>query len=317
MTEEVQALAEVDSAPEQVVTAEPVAEEVVSTPEDKPVEAPKTFTQEELDAAIGKRLAREQRKWEREQAAKFAETQAKQAPKEVPPADQFESPEAYVKMTAAEYLKFFAGFYAVENIPHRIEELASTFELESLSKRVGKMSQGNRRKVQLMRSLLHRPQLVLWDEPTEHLDPRAQRIALACLRESVSMGATALITSHRLEQMQEFADDFSFLRQGSIVHSLSRETLESSVDEVEIEGVGPLDDSIKTVLTQRFSSLELLSARNLTTGEWGIRLRSANLATSIPDVVQTLVQGGARILRVEPQGHSLETLYQHHVEISP
>ena len=228
-----------------------------------------------------------------------------------------ESPEAYVKMTAAEYLKFFAGFYAVENIPHRIEELASTFELESLSKRVGKMSQGNRRKVQLMRSLLHRPQLVLWDEPTEHLDPRAQRIALACLRESVSMGATALITSHRLEQMQEFADDFSFLRQGSIVHSLSRETLESSVDEVEIEGVGPLDDSIKTVLTQRFSSLELLSARNLTTGEWGIRLRSANLATSIPDVVQTLVQGGARILRVEPQGHSLETLYQHHVEISP
>ena len=40
-----------------------------------------------------------------------------------------ESPEAYVKMTAAEYLKFFAGFYAVENIPHRIEELASTFEI--------------------------------------------------------------------------------------------------------------------------------------------------------------------------------------------
>jgi len=100
MTEEVQALAEVDSAPEQVVTAEPVAEEVNSTPEDKPVEAPKTFTQEELDAAIGKRLAREQRKWEREQAAKFAETQAKQAPKEVPPADQFESPEAYAEALA-------------------------------------------------------------------------------------------------------------------------------------------------------------------------------------------------------------------------
>jgi NH3-dependent NAD+ synthetase len=95
MTDEVQALAEVDSAPEQVVTAEPVAEEV-STPEEKPVEqATKTFSQEELDAAIGKRLAREQRKWEREQAAKLAEMQAKQAPREIPPADQFESPEDY------------------------------------------------------------------------------------------------------------------------------------------------------------------------------------------------------------------------------
>ena len=100
MTEEVQALAEVDSAPEQVVTAEPVAEEV-STPEDKPTEqATKTFTQEELDAAIGKRLAREQRKWEREQAAKLEEMKAKQAPKEVPPADQFESPEAYAEALA-------------------------------------------------------------------------------------------------------------------------------------------------------------------------------------------------------------------------
>lgn len=100
MTDEVQALAEVDSAPEQVVTAEPVTEEV-STPEEKPVEqATKTFTQEELDAAIGKRLAREQRKWEREQAAKLAEVQAKQAPKEIPPADQFESPEAYAEALA-------------------------------------------------------------------------------------------------------------------------------------------------------------------------------------------------------------------------
>jgi hypothetical protein len=101
MTEEVQALAEVDSAPEQVVTAEPVAEEVVVTPEEKPVEqTPKTFSQEELDAAIGKRLAREQRKWEREQAARLAEMQSNQAPKEVPPADQFESPEAYAEALA-------------------------------------------------------------------------------------------------------------------------------------------------------------------------------------------------------------------------
>ena len=101
MTDEVQALAEVDSAPEQVVTAEPVTEEVVTTPEEKPVEqAPKTFSQEELDAAIGKRLAREQRKWEREQAARLAEMQAKQAPKEIPPVDQFESPEAYAEALA-------------------------------------------------------------------------------------------------------------------------------------------------------------------------------------------------------------------------
>ena len=77
------------SAPEQVATAAPEAE--VSTPE---AEAPKTFTQEELDAIVSKRLAREQRKWERQQ-------QPVKAPVELPPADQFESVEAYADALAA------------------------------------------------------------------------------------------------------------------------------------------------------------------------------------------------------------------------
>lgn len=99
MTEEVQALAEVDSAPAQEATAAP--EVVANSPEvtDNQTETPasKTFTQEELDAAIGKRLAREQRKWEREQAARQT---VQAAPKEVPSIDNFESPDAYAEALA-------------------------------------------------------------------------------------------------------------------------------------------------------------------------------------------------------------------------
>lgn len=79
------------SAPEQAATAAPETE--VSTPE---AEAPKTFTQEELDAIVSKRLAREQRKWERQQQQKVVK-----APVELPPADQFESVEAYADALAA------------------------------------------------------------------------------------------------------------------------------------------------------------------------------------------------------------------------
>ena len=87
------------SAPEQVATAAP--ETVELAPEAvEPAEAPKTFTQEELDAAIGKRLAREQRKWEREQAAKQAEMQAKRViPADLPPADSL-PPEQYAELLA-------------------------------------------------------------------------------------------------------------------------------------------------------------------------------------------------------------------------
>jgi hypothetical protein len=103
MTDEVQALAEVDSAPAPEVTATPEAienaPEVAETHEEsKPVE--KVYTHAEIDAMIGKRLAREQRKWEREQSARQAPVPV--TPAELPTADQFESPTDYANFIRAE-----------------------------------------------------------------------------------------------------------------------------------------------------------------------------------------------------------------------
>lgn len=79
---------------EQDVTAAPVTEE--ASPAEQTTEAPKTFTQEELDAIVAKRLAREQRKWERQQTRV-----SPAAPAEIPPADEFPSVEAYAEALAA------------------------------------------------------------------------------------------------------------------------------------------------------------------------------------------------------------------------
>lgn len=83
------------AAPEPDATAAPVPE--TTTPEGQTTD--KTFSQEELDAIVGKRLAREQRKWEREQAQRLAETQAR-APVAPPAADDFESASAYADALA-------------------------------------------------------------------------------------------------------------------------------------------------------------------------------------------------------------------------
>ena len=99
MTEEVQNLAEVDSAPATEVTATPETVENAPVVADEQKES-RVFTQEELDAAIGKRLAREQRKWEREQTQRQAEAQTLRAPAYIPPVDQFESPVAYADALA-------------------------------------------------------------------------------------------------------------------------------------------------------------------------------------------------------------------------
>lgn len=92
-------------APELEATAA-IQPEENTTPEEQPAEqeASKTFTQEELDAAIGKRLAREQRKWEREQQARMAEVQPPM-PTEIPTADQFQSPQDYANFIRQEAQK--------------------------------------------------------------------------------------------------------------------------------------------------------------------------------------------------------------------
>lgn len=98
MSEEVQIELADSSAPEQVPTAAPETEVSVSPETEQADEQPsKVFTQEELDAAIGKRLAREQRKWEREQARREQEVKA---PANVPLADQYDSVDEYAEALA-------------------------------------------------------------------------------------------------------------------------------------------------------------------------------------------------------------------------
>lgn len=107
MTDEVQTLAEGQSAPAPEVTA--TSDDALNVPaEENSGKTPRVYTEEEFNLHTQKqregferRLVKEQRKWEREQQAKQAETQARQAmPKDIPPVDQFESPEAYAEALA-------------------------------------------------------------------------------------------------------------------------------------------------------------------------------------------------------------------------
>jgi ABC-2 type transport system ATP-binding protein len=129
-----------------------------------------------------------------------------------------ENPGAYGRLNTREYLSFFGSFYAVADLDARIRHLCGELGLETGAKPVAKLSQGNRQKLQLARSLLHRPELLLWDEPTDHLDPASQRDVLAYLRGYLAeSGATALVATHRLEQMETVATHFGFLARGGLI----------------------------------------------------------------------------------------------------
>lgn len=88
-----------DPAPVAEATAAPVS--VDTPPDESTTEASKSFTQEELDAIVGKRLAREQRKWEREQAQRVADFEARKAVSVTPPdVNDFDNAQAYAEALA-------------------------------------------------------------------------------------------------------------------------------------------------------------------------------------------------------------------------
>ena len=88
------------STPELEATAAIQPEDNLTPETPNEQEAAKTFSQEELDAIVGKRLAREQRKWEREQAQRQADLQALRAPADIPSQEYFNSPEDYAEALA-------------------------------------------------------------------------------------------------------------------------------------------------------------------------------------------------------------------------
>jgi len=137
MNDEVQNLAEVDSALAPATTA--VADQAHDAPEVANQSAEtaeeKKFTQAELDAMIGKRLAREQRKWEREQQAKQAEMQVRQSvPAELPSADQFESPEAYAEVLAVKKAEELIAQREIQKQRAQVEDAYAEREEEARNK---------------------------------------------------------------------------------------------------------------------------------------------------------------------------------------
>jgi ABC-2 type transport system ATP-binding protein len=106
----------------------------------------------------------------------------------------------------------------------RRDSLADQLGLD-LDRSLGELSTGNRRKVALLLAFWAAPELLILDEPTNGLDPLMQRVFLDLVREARAGGATVLLSSHVLSEVQRAADRVVVLRQGQVI-------VEGSVDEL-------------------------------------------------------------------------------------
>src|SRR5256885_5234170 len=128
-------------------------------------------------------------------------------------------PFIYEKLTGAEFLRFVAGLYNQEGaqIEHRARELLALFDLEEWrDELVESYSHGMRQKLIISSAFVHRPEVIVVDEPMVGLDPKAARILKDLFKEYTRRDHTIMMSTHTLEVAETMCDRIAIIQQGKI-----------------------------------------------------------------------------------------------------
>jgi ABC-2 type transport system ATP-binding protein len=126
--------------------------------------------------------------------------------------------------TVASTLRYLNGLRRNKADWGYVRNLASKLNL-GLTTQVKNLSKGNKQKVGIIQALMHRPELLLLDEPTFGLDPLVQHEVLKLVVDARAEGATVFFSSHILSDVQEIADRVGIIRNGLVVEVAGTETL--------------------------------------------------------------------------------------------
>ena len=128
-------------------------------------------------------------------------------------------PFIYEKLTGIEFLRFVAGLYAQEGqaIERRADELLEAFDLtEWRDELVEAYSHGMRQKLIISSAFVHRPEVIVVDEPMVGLDPKAAKTLKDLFREYTRRGHTIMMSTHTLEVAQTMCDRIAIIQRGHI-----------------------------------------------------------------------------------------------------
>ncbi len=132
----------------------------------------------------------------------------------------------YHRLTPNELVKYFADLYGVDNstFNQRKERLFSLLEMHDFAKkRIGHLSTGMKQKVAIVRTIIHDPSILIFDEPTTGLDVITASNIIQLIRQCKEDGKTVIFSSHIMSEVDLLCDDLAIIHKGHLCYTSTME----------------------------------------------------------------------------------------------
>ncbi len=212
----------------------------------------------------------------------------------------------YTEMTVFDYLKFYADLRKIKDGDDRVDEVLEMVHLEDRSEGyISKLSKGMRQRVGLAQAMLHKPEVLILDEPTIGLDP-AQIIEVRKLIQEIGKDHTVLLSTHILPEAQQVCTRVLILNKGRLVAEDTPERLQSRLIGAQRIGLkirGDISDVIPLVAAT--PGVINVSPKN----DDSLEFESSPGEDARPLVARAVVQAGFDLLELQPSSLSLEEIF--------
>lgn len=192
-----------------------------------------------------------------------------------------ENPEFYKYMTGRKNILHYARMSSNDISNERIEEVIKLVKLDhAIDKKVKTYSLGMRQRLGVAQAILHKPSLLIFDEPTNGLDPQGIREFRDYLKVLASEGVGILISSHLLSEMQLMCDSFAVIEKGKLIHTKEHISDEKTETINEVSFTVSDGKLAKKILQEQFGDITIQKYDAKTISVSASREQTANINRS-------------------------------------
>jgi ABC-2 type transport system ATP-binding protein len=211
-------------------------------------------------------------------------------------------------LTAYENVSLFGKLYGLRGalLKERVEEALNFTGLwDKRKEHPKKFSGGMKRRLNIACAIVHRPKLIIMDEPTVGIDPQSRNQILDSIRKLNEMGSTIIYTSHYMEEVEELCNRIVILDNGKVIANGTKEELKALIS---------FEDRVKIQLSSVNYTLEegikkIYGVKQCSIGENSVSVVSEKDSKNLSKIIDCILATGVEILSVDVEKPSLEGVF--------